>query len=372
MTTTTALVLKEIKGPFSLEQVTVDNIRDDEALVEIHATGLCHTDLSCAEGTLPASAPAVLGHEGGGIVKEVGSGITDLVPGDKVLLSFAHCSTCEQCQSGHPAYCHSFVPLNFGGKRSDGSATFSINTKGEKEEMYSSFFGQSSFARHTVAHRSSLVKVNSDTDLPLFAPLGCGLQTGAGAILNTLNVEAGKTVAIFGVGSVGMSAVMAAKMRGAREIIAIDLQQSRLDLATKLGATKTILGDDPEVVAKIQQMSPPNGVHYAVDCSGVPAVIQNMVDSLGSRGKAATVGAPAPGKRAGIDIFAHVVNGRQYVGCCEGDAVPSKLIPYLMKEHAKGNYPIENLITVYDMKDFDQAIKDTKSGKTLKAVLRWS
>ncbi|KAK7417106.1 hypothetical protein QQZ08_011765 [Neonectria magnoliae] len=183
--------------------------------------------------------------------------------------------------------------------------------------------------------------MNSNTDLALFAPLGCGLQTGAGAILNTLNVKAAKIVAIFGVGSVGMSAVMAAKMRGAREIIAIDLQQSRLDLATKLGATKTILGNDPEVVAKIQQISPPNGIHYAVDCSGVPAVIQNMVDSLGSRGKAATVGAPA-------------------------------LIPFLMKEHAKGNYPIENLITVYDMKDFNQAVKDAKSGKTLKAVLRWS
>ncbi|KAH7152684.1 alcohol dehydrogenase [Dactylonectria macrodidyma] len=372
MKSTTALVLNEISGPFSLEQIGVDNIRHDEALVEIHATGLCHTDLSCANGTLPASAPAVLGHEGAGIVTEVGSGITDLAVGDKVLLSFAHCSECEQCQSGHPAYCYSFVPLNFGGKRIDGSSTLSLLKGGEKQGMYSSFFGQSSFARHTIAHRSSLVKVSNDTDLALFAPLGCGLQTGAGAILNTLDVQAGKTVAVFGVGSVGMSAIMAAKMRGAKEIIAIDLQQSRLDLAKKMGATSTILGSDDDIVAQVQKLSPPNGVHYAVDCSGIPAVIETMIDCLGTRGKAATVGAPKPGKRAGVDVFAHLVNGRQYVGCCEGDSVPSQIIPYLMEQHAKGNYPIENIISFYDIKDFGQAIRDTKNGKTLKAVLKWN
>ncbi|KAF5007535.1 hypothetical protein FDECE_6126 [Fusarium decemcellulare] len=371
MTVTKALVLNEINGPFSIGQVRVDKIRDDEALIEIHATGLCHTDLSCANGTLPASAPAVLGHEGGGVVKEVGSAIKDLTPGDKVLLSFSHCSTCEQCVSGHPAYCYSFVPLNFGGGRPDGTKTFSFGGDDGKA-VHSSFFGQSSFARHTIAHRSSIVKVPADTDLALFAPLGCGLQTGAGAILNTLDVQEGKTVAVFGVGSVGMSALMAAKMRGAKEIIAIDLQQSRLDLAKKLGATKTILGDDPELISKIQQISPPNGVHYAVDCTGVPAVIEKMVDCLGTRGKAATVGAPTPGKRAGIDVFAQLINGRQYVGCCEGDSIPAKIIPFLMDQHAKGNYPIEDIIKFYDMNDFEQAIKDTKNGTALKAVLGWS
>lgn len=162
----------------------------------------------------------------------------------------------------------------------------------ESVSMYSSFFGQSSFARHTIVHKSTIVKVDSATDLALFAPLGCGLNTGAGAILNTLDVQAGKSVAIFGVGSVGMSAVMAAKLRGAKEIIVVDLQQSRLDLAKELGATTTILGNDPELVAKVKQISPPNGVHYAVDCSGVPAVIERMVECLGTRGKAATVGAP--------------------------------------------------------------------------------
>lgn len=215
------------------------------------------------------------------------------VPGDKVLLSFAHCQTCEQCVSGHPAYCYSFVLLNFGGQRADGSRTLFREGAKESTSMFSSFFGQSSFARHTIVHKSSLIKVDADTNLELFAPLGCGLLTGAGAILNTLDVQQGKTVAIFGVGSVGMSAVMAAKLRGAKEIIAVDLQQPRLDLARTLGATMTLRGNDPELVAKLKRISPSNGVHYAVDCSGVPEVVERMIECLGTLGKAASVGAPA-------------------------------------------------------------------------------
>ncbi|KAH6994701.1 alcohol dehydrogenase [Fusarium venenatum] len=372
MSTTTGLVLRDIGGPFTLEQISLGTIRNDEALVEIHATGICHTDLSCANGTLPATAPAVLGHEGAGVVKEVGSDIINLKPGDKVLLSFAHCGTCEQCTSEHPAYCNSWVPWNFGGKRPDGSTALHLEDNQDKRELYSSFFGQSSFARLAIVHRSSLVKVKDDTNLALFAPLGCGLQTGAGAILNTLDVQPGKTVAIFGTGSVGMSAVMAAKIRGAKEIIAIDLQQSRLDLAKSLGATATILGSDPDIISKLQEISPPNGINYALDCSGVPAVIETMIKCLGTRGRAASVGAPSPGKTVSIDVFAQLVNGREYVGCCEGDAVPNKLVPFLIEQYAQGKYPIDDLITYYDVKDFEKAISDTKSGKALKAVLKWT
>ncbi|RGP71715.1 alcohol dehydrogenase [Fusarium longipes] len=329
MSTTTALVLREINGPFSLEQISVDKIQSDEALVEIHATGICHTDLSCANGTLPASAPAVFGHEGAGIVKEVGSDITDLKPGDKVLLSYAHCGTCEQCTSGHPAYCYSFVPWNFGGKRPDGTTTLIVEDNQDKKALYSSFFGQSSFSRLTIAHRSSLVKVGDGTDLALCSPLGCGIQTGAGAILNTLNVQPGKTVAIFGVGPVGMSAVMASKLRGAKEIIAVDLQQSRLDLAKSLGATATILGSDNDIVSKLKELSPPNGVHYALDCTGVPAVIETMINSLGARGRAASVGAPSPGKTVGVDVFAQLINGRDPEAPCgqSGSTFLENLVP---------------------------------------------
>ncbi|KAH0592255.1 hypothetical protein MHUMG1_10001 [Metarhizium humberi] len=345
MATTTALVLSEINAPFSFETVRLDALRPDEALVEIHASGICHTDLSCADGTLPAFAPAVFGHEvtdlaGAGIVKEIGSQVRHVAVGDKVLLSFAHCQQCAQCDDGHPAHCYSFKALNFGGTRPDGSSAMRRQEERGGQALYSRFFGQSSFSRHTVVSVSSLVKVPDTTDLALFAPLGCGLQTGAGAVLNTLDVQPGGSVAVFGAGSVGMSAIMAAKMRRAKIIIAIDLQKSRLELASRLGATHTLLGSDPDIVAKIGELAPPNGVNYAVDCTGVPAVIETMIQALGSRGHAASVGAPT-------------------------------IIPYLMDEYAKGNYPVDKLVTFYDFGDFQQAIDDTKRGVALKAVLVW-
>lgn len=227
------------------------------------------------------------------MVLSVGRNVENVQKGDKVLLSFAHCETCAQCTSGHPAYCESWVPLNFGGKRTDGSSTLSLKGTQGEQPLYSSFFGQSSFARVVAVKKSSLVKVDPSTDLALFSPLGCGFQTGAGAVLNTLDVQPGSTVAVFGAGAVGMSAIMAAKIRDARRIIAIDLMQTRLDLAQKLGATDTILGNEPEILARIREICPPNGVDYALDCTGVPAVVGTMIEALGIRGKAVSVGAPS-------------------------------------------------------------------------------
>ncbi|KAK3935640.1 aryl-alcohol dehydrogenase [Diplogelasinospora grovesii] len=369
--TTTALVAPELNGSFELREIYLDALQADEVLVEIHASGLCHTDLSCAEGLLPCQPNAVLGHEGAGVVIEAGSAVTSVAPGDKVLLSFSHCETCAACTSGHPAYCHTFNDRNFGGARPDGSSAM-LTSKENGSPMHSTFFGQSSFARHTLAHRSSVVKVPADTDLGLFAPLGCGMQTGAGAVLNTLDVKPGSSVAVFGVGSVGMAAVMAAaKIRGVKTLIAVDLQEGRLALAKELGATHSVLGSAKDVVQQIRAICQANGVNYAVDCTGVPAVVRTMIDSLGTRGRAATVGAPGPGHCVNVDIMEHLTYGKEYVGCAEGDSLPSKFVPYLMAAHAKGQFPLDRFVRYYDMKDYKQAIEDSKSGKTIKAVLRW-
>lgn len=242
-----------------------------------------------------------------------------------MLLSFTYCKKCPECTSSHPAYCHNFVPLNFGGRRSDGSQPF-VLSEGSKK-LYASFFGQSSFAKIAVVSGASILKVPSSTKIDLYAPLGCGIQTGAGSVLNTLDVQKDQSLAVFGVGSVGLSAIMAGKIRGANPIIAIDLDAGRLDLAQKLGATHKILASekDIDVVAEITKISPPSGVQRAVDCSGVGKVVEQMVRSLGHRGKAATVGAPAPGTAAAIDIFNHLIYGREYIGCVEGDSNPSKV-----------------------------------------------
>ncbi|KAK3329160.1 chaperonin 10-like protein, partial [Apodospora peruviana] len=372
--TTTALVVPELNGKFVLQQVYLDALQPDEVLVEIHASGICHTDLSCATGTLPCAPNAVLGHEGAGVVLEAGSAVTSVVPGDKVLLSFSHCETCTACTSGHPSYCHTFNDRNFGGSRpsvASGAPRTAMLTKEGGAPVHSSFFGQSSFAKHTLVHRSSVVKVAPDTDLALFAPMGCGMQTGAGAVLNSLDVKEGSSVAVFGVGSVGMAAVMAAAFKKAKTIIAVDLQPSRLELAKKLGATHGVIGSDPDVVEQIRKLAPPNGVNYAVDCTGVPAVVRTMIDSLGTLGRAATVGAPGPGRSVAVDIMEHLTFGKEYVGCCEGDSLPSKFIPYLMEMHAKGAFPLELFVEYYDVSEFEKAMEDSRSGKVIKAVLRW-
>ncbi|KAM7215054.1 putative alcohol dehydrogenase [Rhypophila decipiens] len=377
--TTTALVVPELNGKFELKQIYLDEIQPDEVLVEIHASGICHTDLSCANGTLPCAPNAVLGHEGAGIVLQTGSAVSTVSPGDKILLSFSHCESCSACTSSHPSYCHTFNDRNFGGSRppcpSTGqtprSSPSAMLTGPNGSPIHSSFFGQSSFAKHTLVHRSSVVKVPSNTDLALYAPMGCGMQTGAGAVLNSLRVTPGSSIAVFGVGSVGMASVMAAAFSKCKTIIAVDLQPSRLELAKKLGATHGVIGSDKDVVEQIRKIVGTNGVNYAVDCTGVPAVVRTMIDSLGTLGRAATVGAPGPGKTVAVDIMEQLTFGKEYVGCCEGDSLPSEFIPFLIEKHTKGEFPMEEFVQFYDVKEYEQAIEDSKSGKVIKAVLKW-
>ncbi|KAL6364282.1 hypothetical protein LRP88_02201 [Fusarium phalaenopsidis] len=370
--TTTALVVPELNGQFELQEISLDALQSDEALVQVHAFGVCHTDISCAKGKLPCGPNAVLGHEGAGVVLDVGSAITSVMKGDKVLMSFSHCESCPWCVSGQPAYCCNFNNRNFGGKRPDGSSAMFSTAAGQKKNLFSSFFGQSSFARHTVVHQSCLVRVAPETPLNLFAPLGCGIQTGVGAVLNTLRVKPGSSVAVFGVGAVGMAAVMAAKFCQAKTIIVIDLHPGRLELATQLGATHSILGSDQRVVDKIQEICPPVGVDYAVDCTGVPAVVEKMVAALGTKGRAATVGAPGSNSHAKMDIMSHLTYGKEYVGCSEGDSNPSKFIPYLIDLHSQGLLPLERLITYYSIQDYEKAIADVVGGLAIKAVILWN
>lgn len=254
---------------------------------------------------------------------ERGSGVTDIQIGDKVLLSYNSCGECIQCIGNYPAYCEALMQLNFGGKRPDGSSTMSLPNN---QDLFSNFFGQSSFSQIAVVSKSSVVRVPPTTDIQLFAPLGCGMQTGAGAVFNTLNVRPGSSVVVFGTGCVGLAGVMAAKIRKARIIIAVDLQPERLDLARDLGATHTFRGDDPDIRKHITDLcGSSRGADFALDCSGAIPVIENMIATLGIRGKAASVGAPAPGKKVGVDVFAHLTMGRQYLGCHQGDSVAKEV-----------------------------------------------
>jgi Zn-dependent alcohol dehydrogenase len=259
---------------------------------------------------------------GAGTVLQVGEHVTGIQPGDKVLLSYSICRVCKQCCSGHRAYCEKILALNFSGKRADGSTPLSLP---DGQALFSNFFGQSSFSDLAIVNGTSLIKVPSDTPLQLFASLGCSMQTGVGAILNTLDVQQGSSVAVFGVGSLGLYAIMACKLRQAREIIAIDIQPSRLDLAKELGATAIINSAEGDVAEQIRKLCGTNGVERALDCSGVAKIIETMIESLGTRGKACSVGSNAPGTRISIDVHKHFVRGTQYVGSHQGDSDPHKV-----------------------------------------------
>ncbi|CAH0018600.1 unnamed protein product [Clonostachys rhizophaga] len=355
----------------TLQSVTIEEPLPDEAIVEIHAVGICHTDISCMNGIIPTSFPAVLGHEGAGVILKVGSGLQEFSSGDKVLLSFNSCGTCQDCRLGYSSYCQSYASQNFGGRREDGTQPLALTGCGTK--LSCNFFGQSSFSKVALVSGRCMVKVPKSTDLSLFAPLGCGIQTGVGTVLNTLDVRANQSLAVFGVGAVGLSCIMAAKLRGADPVIAIDVSPARLELAKELGATHTILSADKaiDLPAEIRKISGGNGVFRAADCSGVPAVIEQMISSLGSRGKAATVGAPAPGRCVKVEVFSHIVKGTHYIGCCEGDSDPAKMIPYLIDEQSRGNFPLEKLVTLYDGVNYKKAFDNIQKSQVIKAVLVW-
>lgn len=361
----TAAIVEKKGGEFILDQVELEEPREGEVLVKIVSAGICHTDLTVRDQYYPTPLPAVLGHEGAGIIEKVGSGIQGLAPGDKVVLSFAYCGFCPSCLTGHQAYCPSLFPLNFGGRRADGSSPVSRNG----EPLNAVFFGQSSFATYAIASQNNCVKVAADAPLELLGPLGCGIQTGAGTVLNALQPEPGSSIAIFGVGSVGLSAVMAARLSGCLRIIAVDQRASRLELARELGATDVIDATSTDALEAIRAMTG-GGVDYAMDTTAIPQVLRQAVDCTHNRGECAVVGGAPLGTEFTLDMNT-MLFGRKLRGVVEGSSTPQVFIPKLIALQKAGLFPFERLCTVYDFDRINEAVEDTeRTGKAIKAVLR--
>jgi aryl-alcohol dehydrogenase len=364
-TKTQAAVIWERGAAFSLEQVELDEPRPDEVLVRMVATGLCHTDLSVRSGVIPFPLPGVVGHEGAGVVEAVGSAVTSVVPGDHVLASFTSCGHCLHCEAGHPAYCYDFLPANLlGGTRMDGS--FTVEQDGRS--LHGHFFGQSSLARHALVDERSLVKVDKGLPLEILAPLGCGIQTGAGAVLNVLRPHPGSSIAVFGVGGVGLASVMGAALTGAGRIIALDVIPSRLELARDLGATDTIDASTTDSVERIMEITAGRGVDFSVEATGVLNVIEQSIKVLGPLGTCALIGAPSMGSTTPVDVN-FMLNGRRVVGITEGDSRPDEFIPALVRLYEMGRLPLDRLITHYPFEELERAAADAHAGATIKPVL---
>lgn len=367
-TSAQAAVFRKAGEAPAIEAVTIEAPRPDEVLVEIRGVGVCHTDMVMRDGLLPIPMPVVLGHEGSGIVRATGSEVTALAAGDHVVLSFMSCNHCVSCAEDQPAYCHNWFPLNFFGARADGSTAL---TDSEGAPVHSHIFGQSSFASHAVVNQRNVIKVDKDIPIEMLGPLGCGIQTGAGAVLNSCKVRPKSSVAVIGTGAVGLSAIMAARIAGATTIVALDINEARLELALQLGATHAIRADAGTYVEHANTAGCPSGFDYIIDTTGITGLVNQAILALAPRGEIALVGAYSPGTPVTADPTHLMSAGRVIRGVVEGSADPQSFIPKLIAFYREGRFPFDRLIEYFSFNNIAAAIEAGESGRVIKPILRF-
>lgn len=364
-TSAKAAVVRKVGAPFTIEQIEVGPPREDEVLVRIVGAGVCHTDALCRSG-FPVPMPIVLGHEGAGVVERVGERVKNVAPGDHVVLSFNSCGGCRSCKDEHPATCAQFLPFNFGGVRlADGSTPLSQGGS----PVHGMFFGQSSFATYAIARAVNTVKVPSYLPLELLGPLGCGIQTGAGAVINSLRPGPRDSLAIFGGGAVGLSALLGARAIGVEKTYLVEPLEARRALAKELGATAVF---DPrgggDVVAAIKEASG-GGVTHALDATGIPAVIGQAINSTLPGGVVGMLGVPPPDAQVPASLLDLLVKNVTLRPITEGDANPQTFIPRMVQLHQEGRFPFERLITKFRFDEINEAFTASETGKAVKPVL---
>jgi aryl-alcohol dehydrogenase len=354
----TAAVLEQSGGPFTITPVELEEPRADEVLVRVSSVGICGTDLEFAN-FFPT--PVVLGHEGAGVVERVGSAVTTVAAGDHVAMSFASCGTCSLCLTGSPAYCRSFDAVNFTGRRPDGTSALSRNG----EPVNGHFLGQSSFADHVVAPARAVTRIDADIDLAHVGPFGCGFQTGAGAVLNVMQPRPGQSVAVFGAGAVGSAAIIAAALSNCGVIAAVDVNPAKLESARSFGATHLVdsTGDTAEQLRAIV----PQGFDFVLDTTGRADVLRTAVEALGPLGRAGVIGI-GPSETMEFE-WRSVLNGRSITGIIAGSSLPQLFLPKLLDLHARGEFPVDKLISYFPFEQINEAVAAVKDGSVAKAVL---
>lgn len=365
-----ALVVEEKGSRFEEQELELEEPARGEALVRIVAVGVCHTDQITRHGDMPMPFPSVLGHEGAGVVERVGEGVTQVAPGDRVIIGWPACGECRNCLDGQPRYCLRTGEALVSGKRFKGErAGTTAYTRGGKP-INGHFFGQSSFATHSITSADSLVKVPGDIPVELLGPLACGLGTGAGAILNEARPRLGDSVLIVGVGAVGLAAVMAARNSGVTKIIVADLHDSRLEMAQEFGATHAFNSGSTGLVEGVRKITG-STVDYAVDCTGVIPVIEQLADTVGMLGTLVLVGGAPANARFSLDHL-RALWGKRVIGVLGGGGRSGQLIPALVDLYQQGRFPFDRLVNYYELGDIEQALDDSASGEVIKPILRVS
>ncbi len=359
-----AAVVEEPGSRFVLQPVDLAELRDDEILISVAGVGICHTDIMAQQGAFGFPNAAVLGHEASGVIEHVGAEVRGFAAGERVIVSFRSCGHCRQCSTGRPSYCHAMPLLNYGGTRPDGSSPLSR----EGQPLSANFFGQSSFATLAVTYERNLARVPDDVPLELMGPLGCGVQTGAGAVMRSMACERGSALVIAGGGAVGLSAVMGAALQECATIIVIEPHEARRRLALEFGATHVI---DPAAgsLASLIGEAAPAGVDYALDTTGRADILAVLLDALAPRGLLGLIGIAAPDARLPADVNAIMATGRRIIGIIEGDSDPATFIPVLIEHYRAGRLPFDRMIRAYPLSWINEAILDQAEGRVVKAVL---
>ncbi len=360
----TAAVMPERSGRWSLEELELADPGPHEVLVRVIASGICQTDVHARDGYFPVPWPAVYGHEGTGVVERVGAAVKAVVPGDHVIMANPSCGQCTNCREGYEAYCVRSREIKLCGLRLDGSVAL---RRGDTP-VHGSFFQQSSFSTVALATEGNVIKVAPDAPLDILAAFPCGVNTGAGAVMNVLQPRPGDSFAVFGAGTVGLAGLMAAKLRGCDPIVAVDVFDSRLALARELGATHVVNAGRTDVAAEVRRIAGGRGVRFALEAAGVPTALRAAVDALAPRGVCCLAGSA----RAGVDApleMGTLQQGRVVRGCIQGESVVREFLPKLVELYRTGQLPVDRLVRRYDFAAINEAVADMLSGATIKAVL---
>jgi Zn-dependent alcohol dehydrogenase len=350
--------------PMSLEEVELGAPRSGELLVRIEAAGVCHSDLSVVDGSRVRPLPMALGHEAAGVVEEVGPGCRDVQPGDHVVLTFVpSCGTCPECSSGRPALCTPAAAVNGAGALLHGPPLLA-DRNGRPIHHH---LGVSGFARHAVVARESAVVVPRDVPIATAALFGCAVLTGAGAVLNTAGVRPGQSVAVFGLGGVGLASVMGAAVAGAWPIIAVDPVAAKRTLALELGATAAFTPAEAE--AAIRDLTR-GGAEVTFEAAGVPAVLEAAFRSARRGGTTVAMGLPHPTKTLALPALAFAGLGQSLVGSYMGSAAPQRDIPRYLSLWKAGRMPVDRLQTdAMPLARINEAFEQLAAGAAVRQVL---
>ena len=361
-----AAVLFEAGQTVEIREVDVQDPAPGEVRIQMAAGGVCHSDLHVMSGHLPAPLPAVLGHEGAGIVADVGTGVTAVKPGDHVIpLWRLSCGECEYCSGGRPALCAAGTEIRWSGRLLDGTTRFKLDGEEIKH-----FAGVSSFSNYTVLPEQAVLKIPDDLPLERAALLGCAVITGVGAVTHGAGVKPGGTVAVFGTGGVGVNVVQGAALSGAEQIIAVDLIPSRLEEAKRFGATHAVNASEGDPVEQIRDLTGGRGVDYSFEVIGLPVTMRQAYDCLAKRGVAMMVGISPSTAEITIPSMSLVFEERVVTGSLYGSAAPKIDIPRLIDLYRAGKLMLDELLTrTYPIEEINQAYADLESGATLRSVV---